>query len=48
MSELCLTAGTLVVLFVAYVLLWTGVTADRAMDGERARLRDRWAAAAPA
>ncbi|MEW1637799.1 class E sortase [Streptomyces sp. NPDC093801] len=48
LSELCLTAGTLVVLFVAYVLLWTGVTADRAMEGERARLRDRWAAAAPA
>lgn len=47
-SELCLTAGTLIVLFVVYVLLWTGVKADRAMDGERARLRDRWAAAAPA
>ncbi|MEU7552481.1 class E sortase [Streptomyces sp. NPDC044571] len=51
-SELCLTAGTLIVLFVAYVLLWTGVKADRAMDGEVARLRDRWtagaAAAAPA
>ncbi|MFH7597109.1 class E sortase [Streptomyces racemochromogenes] len=44
-SELCLTAGTLIVLFVAYVLLWTGVRADRAMDGERAGLRDRWAAA---
>lgn len=47
-SEVCLTAGTLIVLFVAYVLLWTGVKADRAMDGERDRLRDRWAAAAPA
>lgn len=46
-SEVCLTAGTLIVLFVAYVLLWTGVKADRAMDGEVARLRDRWAAAAP-
>ncbi len=44
-SEVCLTAGTLIVLFVAYVLLWTGVKADRAMDGERARLRDSWAAA---
>ncbi|MEU8434326.1 class E sortase [Streptomyces sp. NPDC029216] len=44
-SELCLTAGTLIVLFVVYVLLWTGVTAERAMDAERARLRDRWAAA---
>lgn len=47
-SEVCLTAGTLIVLFVAYVLLWTGVKADRAMEGERDRLRDRWAAAAPA
>ncbi|MBP2040854.1 sortase A [Streptomyces avidinii] len=48
-SEVCLTAGTLIVLFVAYVLLWTGVKADRAMDGEMDRMRDRWAAApAPA
>lgn len=47
-SEVCLTAGTLIVLFVAYVLLWTGVKADRAMEGEMAALRDRWAAAAPA
>ncbi|MFD6230224.1 class E sortase [Streptomyces sp. NPDC060232] len=46
-SEVCLTAGTLIVLFVAYVLLWTGVKADRAADGEMARLRDRWAAQAP-
>lgn len=44
-SEVCLTAGTLIVLFVAYVLLWTGVKADRAMDGEMDRMRDRWAAA---
>lgn len=49
LSELCLTAGTLIVLFVAYVLLWTGVKADRAMDGEMARLRGGWAVAgAPA
>lgn len=50
-SEVCLTAGSLIVLFVAYVLLWTGVKADQAMDGEMARMRDRWsavAAAAPA
>lgn len=47
-SEVCLTAGTLIVLFVAYVLLWTGVKADRAMDGEMTRLRDNWAAAAAA
>ncbi|MEU8773172.1 class E sortase [Streptomyces sp. NPDC048606] len=48
LSEVCLTAGTLIVLFVAYVLLWTGVKADRAMEDERDRLRDRWAAGAPA
>ncbi|MFJ1866590.1 class E sortase [Streptomyces sp. NPDC088097] len=47
-SEVCLTVGTLIVLFVVYVLLWTGVKADRAMDEERARLREHWAAAAPA
>lgn len=47
-SEACLTVGTLIVLFVAYVLLWTGVKADRAMDGEMARLRDSWSAAAQA
>ncbi|MFB7169630.1 class E sortase [Streptomyces sp. NPDC056254] len=46
-SEVCLTAGTLIVLFVAYVLLWTGVEADRAADGEMARLRDRWGAQTP-
>ncbi|WP_411103613.1 class E sortase [Streptomyces sp. cmx-4-9] len=44
-SEVCLTAGTVIVLFVVYVLLWTGVTADRAMDGEMARLREGWSAA---
>ncbi|WP_078628122.1 class E sortase [Streptomyces sp. NRRL F-2664] len=46
LSEVCLTAGTLIVLFVAYVLLWTGVEADRAAAGETARMRDRWAAEA--
>ncbi|WP_223837781.1 class E sortase [Streptomyces venezuelae] len=44
-SEVCLTAGTLIVLFVAYLLFWTGVKADRAMDGEMERLRGRWAVA---
>lgn len=42
-SELCITVGTLIVLFVAYVLFWTGVKADRAMDGEIDRLQDQWA-----
>ncbi|MEV7418502.1 class E sortase [Streptomyces sp. NPDC089919] len=44
-SELCLTVGTLIVLFVAYLLFWTGVKADRAMDDEIDRLRARWRAA---
>ncbi|MER6142217.1 class E sortase [Streptomyces sparsogenes] len=44
LSEVCLTVGTLIVLFVVYVLYWTGVRADRAMDGEIDRLQDRWAA----
>ncbi|MCX4526872.1 MULTISPECIES: class E sortase [unclassified Streptomyces] len=43
-SEACLTVGTVIVLFVAYVLLWTGVKADRAMAGEMAGLRDSWSA----
>ncbi|MCK7623410.1 class E sortase [Streptomyces sp. RS10V-4] len=43
-SELCVTAGTLIVLFVVYLLYWTGVRADSAMDGEIGRLQDRWAA----
>ncbi|MCP3821492.1 class E sortase [Streptomyces sp. A3M-1-3] len=41
-SEVCITAGTLTVLFVAYVVFWTGVKADTAMDGEIGRLRERW------
>ncbi|WP_030683945.1 class E sortase [Streptomyces sp. NRRL B-1347] len=41
-SELCITVGTLIVLFVAYVLFWTGVKADRAMDDQIDRLHDRW------
>jgi sortase A len=44
LSELCITVGALIVLFVVYVLFWTGVRADRAMDGEIGRLQDRWAA----
>ncbi|MFH9420304.1 class E sortase [Streptomyces sp. NPDC017529] len=43
-SEVCVTAGTLIVLFVVYVLFWTGVRADSAMDGEIGRLQDRWSA----
>ncbi|WP_146104689.1 class E sortase [Streptomyces cinnamoneus] len=50
LSELCLTVGALLVLFVVYVLYWTGVRADSAMDDEIDRLREQWVAgpAAPA
>ncbi len=41
-SEVCITVGTLIVLFVAYVLFWTGLKADTAMDGEIGRLQERW------
>lgn len=41
-SELCLTAGTLIVLFVAYVLFWTGIKAAGASDGQIERLQDTW------
>ncbi|MFD9904433.1 class E sortase [Streptomyces sp. NPDC059063] len=42
-SELCITVGTVIVLFVVYVLFWTGVKADRAMDSQIDRLQDKWA-----
>jgi sortase A len=41
-SELCITVGTLIVLFVAYVLFWTGIKADSASDGQIDRLQDEW------
>ncbi|WP_043265202.1 class E sortase [Streptomyces sp. CT34] len=43
-SEVCVTVGTLIVLFVVYLLFWTGVRADSAMDGEIGRLQDQWSA----
>ncbi|WP_415947846.1 class E sortase [Streptomyces sp. KLOTTS4A1] len=42
-SELCITVGALIVLFVTYVMYWTGVKADAAMQSEIDGLRDRWA-----
>ncbi|MFJ6658670.1 class E sortase [Streptomyces sp. NPDC091377] len=42
-SELCITAGTLIVLFVTYVVFWTGIKADGAMDDQIDRLQDAWA-----
>ncbi|MGK5544339.1 class E sortase [Streptomyces sp. URMC 127] len=46
LSELCVTTGALLVLFVVYVLYWTGVRADRAMDEELGRLQERWSSGA--
>ncbi|AVV47373.1 class E sortase [Streptomyces sp. ID05-04B] len=48
-SELCVTVGAVIVLFVVYVLFWTGVRADRAMDDQIDALHDQWdrQAAAP-
>lgn len=50
-SELCITVGALIVLFVVYVLFWTGVKAAGATEGQIDSLRSRWAhgaASAPA
>jgi sortase A len=41
-SEICITVGTVIVLFVMYVLFWTGVKADSATDGEIVRLQEEW------
>jgi len=41
-SELCLTVGTLIVLFVVYVLFWTGIKADSAMDHQIDVLQEQW------
>lgn len=41
-SELCLTLGTLIVLFVVYVLYWTGVQADSASAGQIDTLQRAW------
>ncbi|MER5960823.1 class E sortase [Streptomyces sp. NPDC002057] len=42
-SELCLTVGTLIVLFVVYVLYWTGVQADIAGAAQIDTLQREWA-----
>lgn len=42
-SELCLTVGTLIVLFVVYVLYWTGVQAESASVGQIDTLQREWA-----
>ncbi|WFB08491.1 class E sortase [Streptomyces sp. LX-29] len=48
LSELCITVGAVLVLFVGYVLYWSGVRADAAMDEQLDRLRDRWSTGAVA
>ncbi|QNP71486.1 class E sortase [Streptomyces roseirectus] len=41
-SELCITVGAVIVLFVVYALYWTGVQADRDMTEQVQRLESRW------
>jgi sortase A len=48
LSELCITVGGVIVLFVVYVLFWTGVKADSAMDDQIDSLQDRWSTGAVA
>ncbi|MFJ8823870.1 class E sortase [Streptomyces sp. NPDC102467] len=43
LSELCITVGAVIVLFVVYVLFWTGVKADSAMDHQIDDLQNQWA-----
>ncbi|MFI5677145.1 class E sortase [Streptomyces cellulosae] len=42
LSELCITVGALIVLFVVYVLFWTGVKADHVMDDQIDQLQEQW------
>ena len=44
-GELLITVGVVLLLFVAYQLLWTNVTAQRAADQVAADLQDSWAQA---
>ncbi|MFF8710255.1 class E sortase [Streptomyces sp. NPDC015184] len=46
-SELCVTVGALIVLFVVYVLFWTGVKAADATGEELDALRGQWERTAP-
>ncbi|WP_369041873.1 class E sortase [Streptomyces sp. Midd1] len=47
-SELCITVGSVIVLFVVYVLFWTGVKADSAMDHQIDVLQKQWSKGAVA
>ncbi|MBT2445200.1 class E sortase [Streptomyces sp. ISL-36] len=42
LSELCITVGTVIVLFVAYVVFWTGIKADSATAGQVELLQRAW------
>ncbi|MEV0174425.1 class E sortase [Streptomyces sp. NPDC050803] len=42
-SELCITVGAVIVLFVVYVLFWTGVKAENVMDDQIDQLEEQWA-----
>lgn len=42
-SELCITVGAVIILFVVHVLFWTGVKAADAAEGEIGALRSQWA-----
>ncbi|MFD5476911.1 class E sortase [Streptomyces hawaiiensis] len=46
-SELCVTVGSVIVLFVFYVLFWTGVRADGVMDDQIDLLRKEWSKPRP-
>ena len=47
LGELLITLGVLLLLFVAYQLLWTNVTAQRAADQVASDLQDSWANPGP-
>ncbi|MET9867537.1 class E sortase [Streptomyces sp. NPDC006386] len=46
-SELCVTVGSVIVLFVVYLLFWTGVRADSVMDDQIDLLREEWSKPRP-
>ncbi|MEU6684337.1 class E sortase [Streptomyces sp. NPDC046832] len=46
-SELCVTVGSVILLFVVYVLFWTGVRADGVMDDQIDLLRKEWSKPRP-
>jgi sortase A len=47
-GELLITLGVLLLMFVAYQLLWTNVTAQRAADQAASQLQESWSRPGPA